>query len=1358
MSSTVTTAKPATSPTKATDTRVMGLREQISVRKGLLGCGTAFTVALHGNGTVTHTGDNRWGQADCSAWTNLLSISCGPDFVVGLHEDGSVVAVGNNSHGQLDVDRWFCIRSVCCGLRHVGAITQNGHVLCVGDNTHGQCDTRNWKNIVDLCCGNHFTVGLTAQGTVVVAGGSASLRHTLSQWKQIVALFTDQPRRTVYAIDAGGRILSSRPLPPYTLSWRNVVYVASDGVAVYGITADGDMLSDYRRRTSKELAQKSDQVELGGVHDGWVACDIGHGFLVALRRDGRVIGVGNDDLGQIRTSDFDPRFPDYATYFSKRQTLYRHQEDVNRQYQVRMATANRFSQWLDCSERITAALHVSGRIMTTAKIRSVKGWGAVCRVRCGNAHLLCLHANGRVSAAGNDVNGCCQVSDWTDIRAIHAGRYHSFGLAMDGTVRFAGQNLSGQGDVDGWKSIKSIFGNEKFTIGLGWDGSLTATRIRSDAPDLSPEEIRHWNACLNEIQTSPLWQDIEQVAVSDHHVAALRRNGTVVTVGDLDYRMACGAVDGPLSIELPWPRVRSITAGSGYTVGLCYGGTVVAYGTNRQGQCDTGNWSQIVAVDCGYAHTVGLRADGHAVSCGMQQTGRVGLDSDEDNGYTPCQTATWQDIIAIRCGAHHTVAVSRSGHLYACGRYTDGQCDVSSMILFHDLDKVHKRDAQMNTSHAASPTATAATVQPSQRENEATMPGHIQQAAALDVLRADAESFRSRIAGSTGHVSVLTDEGRVQSLDLDSNTLLTDVAYGSPVCAISAGSHHTAMLTQNGHVRIRSSFKTGSLTMPVLDADTTETVVSMASGVSYTALLMTDGRVRLFSTGRPVPFSTDDWENITSISSGAWHVAGVDTAGNVRSAGTKNRSLDIAKDGVSPWDANGWTGVQSVVCSTDATLCIDPNGALRIAGYATSPTAHTDCDGWRNVVSVASSGQHVVALLDDGRVRATGSNQSGECDTDTWDQIIMIATRPGVTFGLRADGCVVTAGRCEFAAHRLRSIRALFSFGGTLVLLTAAGDVLIQRAGTRKEPWLVRSLSLFTPDTTRRNVLSRLNQDADPATLARSIRARLARGMAHAAYLDENDLVQTVGSNHYGQRQTHDWPAASAVSCGLYHTAALLKDGRIRMTGYQEGHDGTPDAFDAFLSGASDLSEDAASRSRFVAVSCGYHHTVAIRSDGQVFAVGDNRYGQCAVKKFQRAVDLSCGVRHTAVLLDDGQVRAVGDNRYGQCNTEAWTDVVMTACGEFHTVGLRRDGTVVATGSDANGQCRLSDLSDVISVACLAEATVCVKADGSVTIRGNHHIPDETVSRLREVLAVRTCEYRLMALCADGRILFHPQT
>ena len=57
---------------------------------------------------------------------------------------------------------------------------------------------------------------------------------------------------------------------------------------------------------------------------------------------------------------------------------------------------------------------------------------------------------------------------------------------------------------------------------------------------------------------------------------------------------------------------------------------------------------------------------------------------------------------------------------------------------------------------------------------------------------------------------------------------------------------------------------------------------------------------------------------------------------------------------------------------------------------------------------------------------------------------------------------------------------------------------------------------------------------------------------------------------------------------------------------------------------------------------------------------------------------IAAGGTHTVGLKKDGTVVAVGLNSEGQCDVSEWRDIVMIAAGSYHTVGLKSDGTVVA--------------------------------------------------------------------------------
>lgn len=78
---------------------------------------------------------------------------------------------------------------------------------------------------------------------------------------------------------------------------------------------------------------------------------------------------------------------------------------------------------------------------------------------------------------------------------------------------------------------------------------------------------------------------------------------------------------------------------------------------------------------------------------------------------------------------------------------------------------------------------------------------------------------------------------------------------------------------------------------------------------------------------------------------------------------------------------------------------------------------------------------------------------------------------------------------------------------------------------------------------------------------------------------------------------------------------------------------------------------------------------------------------------------LAAARRHSVALRQDGTVVAVGDSSAGECDVNHWENVIAIAAGNVHTatntgkshtIGLRSDGTVLATGWNRDRQCEVA--------------------------------------------------------------------
>jgi len=170
-------------------------------------------------------------------------------------------------------------------------------------------------------------------------------------------------------------------------------------------------------------------------------------------------------------------------------------------------------------------------------------------------------------------------------------------------------------------------------------------------------------------------------------------------------------------------------------------------------------------------------------------------------------------------------------------------------------------------------------------------------------------------------------------------------------------------------------------------------------------------------------------------------------------------------------------------------------------------------------------------------------------------------------------------------------------------------------------------------------------------------------------------------------------------------------------------------------------------------VSAGDLHTVGLKSNGTVLAVGDNTHGQCNVGSWINITEVAANGYHTVGLRDNGTVIATGNNHYGQCNVGGWTDIVQVAAGGYHTVGLKYDGSVVAVGYNYYGQCNVGGWTGITQVATDGFNTVGLKSDGTVVATGNNWYGQRNVSGWTNIIQVAAGSYHTVGLRSNGTMI-----
>ena len=228
-----------------------------------------------------------------------------------------------------------------------------------------------------------------------------------------------------------------------------------------------------------------------------------------------------------------------------------------------------------------------------------------------------------------------------------------------------------------------------------------------------------------------------------------------------------------------------------------------------------------------------------------------------------------------------------------------------------------------------------------------------------------------------------------------------------------------------------------------------------------------------------------------------------------------------------------------------------------------------------------------------------------------------------------------------------------------------------------------------------------------------------------------------VGRNTYCQARPDDWTGVIAVAAGKEHTVGLRGDGTVVAVGNNDNND----SYWAVV-GQCEVSYWWG----ITAIAAGDYHTVALKGDGTVVAVGDNSSGQTNVDEWRGIRAITAGGEHTVGLRSDGTVVAAGENAAGQCNVTAWGGITAIAAGDGQSAALKGDGTVVAVGDNTAGQCSVTGWTSIIAVAAGRHHTVGLRSDGTVVAVGSNVDADGGYSGQRDVSGWRA----IVAIAAGG--------
>ena len=673
-------------------------------------------------------------------------------------------------------------------------------------------------------------------------------------------------------------------------------------------------------------------------------------------------------------------------------------------------------------------------------------------------------------------------------------------------------------------------------------------------------------------------------------------------------------------------------------------GSVLTWGSDVLGQLGIGTkvyrdqpglvpgLSGVVKVSIGYGgQVVALKSNATVWAWGDNSEGQLG-DGTTANRPNPTPMKGWTDVIDIATGSKETIALRADGTVWSWGN---------------------------------------------SRGQSVAVPG-------LTNIVA--------IAGFSQHALALKKDGTVWAWGWNSSGELgdgTEIYRDAPVAvyglkeveAIAAGLGFSVALKRDGTVWTWGWNKSGQLgdqtqinRATPARIENLSNVVAISAGAYGAAAVKSDGKVS--NWGSPRLESLANLSDVVSVAFGDTHAIVLNRNGTIWTVGENNEGQlgnGSTTDSSTPLSILGIADVVAVAAAPGNSAVLKRDGTVWIWGgshdsmlgvaLTTNSSIPVGVNGLHNVTAAAVGYSHVVALKTDRTVWAWGGNYSSELGDGTHKS----RATPGKVQGLSDVASV--------AARYDRS--AALKTDGTVWIWGKRGQVEFATDGSTSYP-----------------------EDSTPTLLPGFTGIQeIALGRYHTVALKANGTVWTWGNNASGQLgngTTIDNMVLSVVP-GLTEVVAVAAGGDWVV----------------------------------VAGRWGGGYSVALKKDGSVWAWGDNQFGQLGngtynnystspvkVPVISRVIAIAAGYSHTLALDSDGKLWAWGFNDRGQLGlgdgTKGYiwivpelvgTGFTNLAAGLDHGIALKRDGTLWSWGENIVGQLGDGTLAERVAPVLVVNET-----------------------------------------------------
>jgi len=730
---------------------------------------------------------------------------------------------------------------------------------------------------------------------------------------------------------------------------------------------------------------------------------------------------------------------------------------------------------------------------------------------------------------------------------------------------------------------------------------------------------------------------------------------------------------------------------------LIYDGTAKTYAV-----------SQMSRIAAGLAHSLAIKADGTVVSWGSNSDGQTSVP------------ANLSGVTQVAAGYYHSLALKADGSVVGWGANNENQrANIQGSFAPY-------------TGYSSSPSLVLDPPAPAITNGIAVAGG----GRLSLVLKVD------------GTVVAIGKKDSGSAMPTTQDHALTVPAGLIGVTAIAAGWDHALALKSDGTVVAWDGNQYGESTVP----DGLSGVVAIAAGQDHSIALKSDGTVVAWGRNNfgqcTVPSSV---ANVVAITCGDYESYALKRDGSVLYWGSLGSGQAVSSG----------SGVIAISAGGAHLLMLKSDGSLAAwgsnnSGQASIPAAVAtgvgnfaysySYTGRAGTVYAANS----TAPVNPGSYRLTvTSTNPNFSESKTVDFTIAKATPTLITQPMAS---IITEGQALSAVSisgGSASVNGTFSFSAPTFVPQAG-------ANTQSITFTPTDSVNYNAVTTNVTVLVQGANAATPTINSMPSASAINLGQQLASSILSGGSASVPGTFVFSSRfaSPNPGPASQSVTfiptdIANYKTVTFL----VPVTVY----DGIVSPLNIALTPPPSLFYDgkakAFSVSRRQLISAGsWGSVLVVKSDGTVFATGDNSAGQCNVPAgLTGVVAVAAGSSSSMALKSDGTVVEWGTLTSGRAPA-GLSGVVAIARGTDHALALKSNGTVVAWGYNSAGQTNVpASLANVVGITASDSTSYALKSDGTVVAWGWQ---TELPAGLSGVVAIdASSNGGVVALKADGTVV-----